>query len=92
MPIQSGVVGETADDELFDEAAELVVATQKASASFLQRRFRIGYARAARLIDLLEERGIIGPGEGAKPREVLVKSQDELKMLLELEERKDDAI
>lgn len=85
MAVQSGVVGETADDELFDEAAELVVTTQKASASFLQRRFRIGYARAARLIDLLEERGIIGPAEGAKPREVLVKNLDELKMLLELE-------
>ena len=44
----------------------------KASASFLQRRLRIGYARAARLLDLLEERGIIGPGEGAKPREILI--------------------
>lgn len=43
----------------------------KASASYLQRRLRIGYARAARLLDLLEEQGIIGPGDGAKPREVL---------------------
>ncbi|MDP3762831.1 MAG: DNA translocase FtsK, partial [bacterium] len=48
---------------------------QKASASYLQRRLRVGYARAARLLDMLEERGIIGPGEGAKPREVLIKRE-----------------
>lgn len=59
-------------DEFLDEAAELIVRTGKASASYLQRRFRIGYARAARLLDLLEQRGIVGPGEGAKPREILV--------------------
>ncbi|MEK9148135.1 MAG: DNA translocase FtsK, partial [Patescibacteria group bacterium] len=47
----------------------------KASASYLQRRLKIGYARAARLLDLLEERGIIGPGEGAKPREILAKRE-----------------
>jgi len=60
-------------DELYPEAYKLVVNSGKASASFLQRRLRVGYARAARLLDLLEERGVIGPGEGAKPREVLVK-------------------
>ena len=59
-------------DDLFDEAKAVVVRAQKASASLLQRRLRVGYARAARLLDLLEEAGIIGPGEGAKPREVLV--------------------
>ncbi len=48
----------------------MVIEAKKASASFLQRRLRIGYARAARLLDILEERGIVGPGEGAKPREI----------------------
>ncbi len=65
-----GVEGE--GDELLEEAAKLVVETGKASASYLQRRFRIGYARAARLLDLLEEQGIVGPGEGAKPRDILI--------------------
>jgi len=62
------------DDELLDEARVTVVKAGKASASYLQRRLKIGYARAARLLDLLEERGIIGPGEGAKPRQILVSS------------------
>jgi len=61
-------------DELYPEAYKVVVTTGKASASFLQRRLRVGYARAARLLDLLEERGVIGPGDGAKPREVLIKN------------------
>ena len=52
---------------------DFVIETQKASASLLQRRFKVGYNRAARIIDLLEERGIIGPQNGSKPREVLVK-------------------
>ena len=60
------------DDDLFDEAKKLVIESGKASASYLQRRLRIGYARAARLIDLMEEGGIVGPGEGAKPRDILV--------------------
>ena len=60
------------DDELLDEARDTVVKAGKASASYLQRRLKIGYARAARLLDLLEERGIIGPGDGAKPRQILV--------------------
>ncbi len=58
------------DDELYDEAVEVVRQAQKASASLLQRRLKVGYARAARLLDIMEEKGIIGPGEGAKPREV----------------------
>lgn len=73
---RSGVGGDLASvdgDDLLDEAQALVVKTQKASASFLQRRLRVGYARAARLLDLLEERGVVGPGEGAKPREVLIR-------------------
>ncbi|MGE5180266.1 MAG: DNA translocase FtsK 4TM domain-containing protein [Bacteroidota bacterium] len=60
------------DDELFDEAMRLVVLHQQASTSMLQRRLKVGYSRAARLLDLLEERGVVGPSEGAKGREVLV--------------------
>jgi S-DNA-T family DNA segregation ATPase FtsK/SpoIIIE len=62
-----------AGDELFDEAARLVVSEQQASASFLQRRLRVGFSRAARLIDLMERDGLLGPPQGSKPREVLVK-------------------
>ena len=58
------------DDPLFNEVKQIVLETKKASASFLQRRLRIGYSRAARLIDMLEDRGIVGPADGAKPREV----------------------
>jgi S-DNA-T family DNA segregation ATPase FtsK/SpoIIIE len=61
-------------DELFDEAARLVVSEGMGSASFLQRRMRVGFSRAARLIDMLEQDGILGPAQGSKPREVLVKS------------------
>jgi len=71
--VGSGTEDEEIDDELYEEAKKLVVEAQKASASYLQRRLRIGYARAASILDMLEERGVIGPGEGAKPREVLVK-------------------
>ncbi len=60
------------EDELFDEAKKTVIQAGKASASFLQRKLRVGYARAARLIDLLEEAGIVGPADGAKPRDILV--------------------
>ncbi|MFZ5364712.1 MAG: DNA translocase FtsK 4TM domain-containing protein [Patescibacteria group bacterium] len=59
-------------DELYDEAKEIVIRAKKASASLLQRRLRIGYARAARLVDLLEDNGVVGPADGARPREVLV--------------------
>ena len=58
------------EDPLFEEAKRVVIEARKASASLLQRRLRIGYARAARLIDMLEDRGIVGPADGAKPREV----------------------
>ena len=58
------------EDPLYEEARGVVLEARKASASLLQRRLRIGYARAARLIDILEERGVVGPGEGAKPREI----------------------
>ena len=59
------------DDELYEEARATVVQAGKASTSFLQRKLRIGYARAARLVDMLEERGVIGAGSGAKAREVI---------------------
>ncbi|MCL5017211.1 MAG: DNA translocase FtsK [Patescibacteria group bacterium] len=58
------------DDELLEEAIKVVQEAKKASASLLQRRLSVGYARAARLIDIMEEKGIVGPGDGAKPREV----------------------
>lgn len=64
------------EDPLYQEAEIMVIDTKKASASFLQRRFKIGYARAARLLDMLEARGVIGPGEGAKPREVLMTREE----------------
>ncbi|KKQ33097.1 MAG: translocase FtsK protein [Candidatus Nomurabacteria bacterium GW2011_GWA1_37_20] len=61
------------DDELYEEARMCVMEAGKASTSYLQRKLKLGYARAARLMDKLEERGVIGPGDGAKPREVLEK-------------------
>lgn len=66
-------IKEEYDDPLYNDIVEFVITTGKASASLLQRRFKLGYNRAARIIDLLEERGIIGPQNGSKPREVLVK-------------------
>jgi DNA segregation ATPase FtsK/SpoIIIE, S-DNA-T family len=69
----SGSDGGDNDDELYDEAAKLVVAERQASASFLQRRMRIGFSRAARLIDMMARDGLLGPAQGSKPREVLVK-------------------
>jgi S-DNA-T family DNA segregation ATPase FtsK/SpoIIIE len=68
----AGAAGDN-DDDLYDEAARLVVAERQASASFLQRRMRIGFSRAARLIDMMERDGLLGPPQGSKPREVLVK-------------------
>ena len=63
------------DDPLYNEIVDFAIQTGKVSASLLQRRFRLGYNRAARIVDLLEERGIIGPANGSKPREVLVKME-----------------
>ena len=70
-PMVGGAAG-AIDDDLFEEAVEMAIRSGKLSASLLQRRLRVGYARAARLLDLLEERGVIGPADGAKPREVLI--------------------
>ena len=65
-------------DALYDDIKEFVITNQKASASLIQRRFQIGYNRAANYIDRLEAEGIIGPENSSKPREVLIKSLDEL--------------
>ena len=64
--------GDVGGDEMYQDAKDIVIKSGKASASLLQRRLRVGYARAARLLDLLEEQGIIGPADGAKPRQILV--------------------
>src|SRR5690625_45010 len=64
------------DDELYDEAVQLVINMQTASVSMLQRRFRIGYNRAARLIDAMEERGVVGPYVGSRPRDVLIRIEE----------------
>lgn len=76
--INTGSFSEDAEDDLLPEAKKVIVQAKKASASLLQRRLRIGYARAARLLDLLEKQGIIGPGDGAKPREILIEHSDEV--------------
>jgi S-DNA-T family DNA segregation ATPase FtsK/SpoIIIE len=68
--------GGEGSDDLLSEAKQLVVESGTASASFLQRRLKVGYARAARLLDLMEEQGIVGPARGAKPRDILVDSVD----------------
>ncbi len=65
------------DDPLYEDAKRTVMETKKASTSFLQRKFRIGYSRAARLIDMLEDRGIVGPQDGSKPREVYIDDEDD---------------
>lgn len=65
------IAGEDDEDDLYDEARQAVIEAGKASTSYLQRKLRIGYSRAARLIDLLEERGVIGAQDGSKPREIL---------------------
>ena len=69
-------------DPLLDEAIDLVVETGQASTSFIQRRFKVGYARAGRIIDQMEQRGIISGYQGSKPREVLMSKErwEELKM------------
>ncbi|HSX32139.1 MAG TPA: DNA translocase FtsK 4TM domain-containing protein [Candidatus Saccharimonadales bacterium] len=70
--------GGDADDDMLRDAVRVVIEGRKASTSLLQRRLRIGYGRAARLIETMEEQGIVGPADGARPREVLVSSLDEV--------------
>lgn len=77
-------------DEFFDEAVKMVLETGQASVSMLQRRLRLGYTRAARLIDAMEEEGIVGPFRGSKPREILIKEyQDKSEEPLEQESQED---
>lgn len=73
ISVGGGISGD--EDELLPDAKEVVTRAGKASASLLQRRLKVGYARAARLLDLMEEQGIIGPADGAKPREVMIKPE-----------------
>ena len=79
------------EDELLPEAIELVVQAQQASVSMLQRRFRIGYNRAARIIDMMEDRQIIGPSDGSRPRSVLI-SEEELDFMRESTEDIEDEL
>jgi len=70
--VASGSIDDGSDDELLTQAVEIIRETHRASTSSLQRRLRIGYTRAARLIDILEERGVVGPPCGSGPREILI--------------------
>ena len=76
--IVADIGGSDMDDDMFKDAVRCVIEGRKASTSLLQRRLRIGYGRAARLIETMEEQGIVGPADGARPREVLVSSLDEV--------------
>ena len=84
--IFDSMAGDEAEDDLYEEAKEIVVKANKASTSYLQRKLRIGYARAARLIDILEEKGVVSEGDGAKPREVLIKTDDRFGEIEETEQ------
>ena len=70
--------GSSSADETFETAVKIVIEARKASTSYLQRRLGIGYSRAAKLIDDMEDKGIVGPPNGSKPREVLVSSYEEI--------------
>ncbi|MCA0969081.1 DNA translocase FtsK [Halobacillus litoralis] len=77
IPEEESEVKQEVDDDLYPEAVQMVIEMQSASVSMIQRRFRVGYTRAARLIDAMEDNGIVGPYEGSKPRSVLVTQTEE---------------
>ncbi|WJE17523.1 DNA translocase FtsK [Halobacillus sp. ACCC02827] len=77
IPEEESEVKQEVDDDLYPEAVQMVIEMQSASVSMIQRRFRVGYTRAARLIDAMEDNGIVGPYEGSKPRAVLVSQSTE---------------
>jgi len=76
---QSQLGAITEKDELYETAAKLIIETGQASVSILQRRLRLGYTRAARLIDMMQDEGLVGPYRGSKPREILVDREQWLK-------------
>jgi S-DNA-T family DNA segregation ATPase FtsK/SpoIIIE len=86
MPVQlngkGGIVADyganEADDSMFKDSVMVAIENKKCSTSLLQRRLRIGYGRAARIMEQMEEQGIIGPADGSRPRQVLVNSMDEV--------------
>jgi S-DNA-T family DNA segregation ATPase FtsK/SpoIIIE len=71
-PGAEGGPGGDLDDPMYEQAARLVVSSRKASASYIQRKLRLGYARSARLLDMMEQEGVVGPSQGSRGREVLV--------------------
>lgn len=77
QPLKNSIYALNDEDPMFDDVVEFIISTRKASASLLQRRFRLGYNRSAHLIDMLEARGIIGPSKGSEPRDVLIDSYEE---------------
>lgn len=74
----SGDDGDSVDDELLEQSVQIIRETRRASTSSLQRRLRIGYTRAARIMDILEERGVVGPPRGSDPREILIDLDGEI--------------
>lgn len=79
------------EDDLYEEAKEIVLHAGKASTSYLQRKLRIGYSRAARIMDILENKGVIGPADGSKPREVLLRENDSENDELEDDDRQENS-
>ena len=76
-------------DELLSAAIEIVVDSGQASVSMIQRRLKVGYSRAGRIVDQMEARGIIGPHEGSKPRQVLITKQQYYEMMMHADDQSD---